>query len=933
MEVPSRQALKGGTRDTPEQNDGAAMFPKGETDAGQTAATAEARRKRQAQPEDSRHSSSTPSSPSYSSFSSSSSCPSSLSSSTSASSDDQSSQPFRSVLERLRALSWSSPFRVRCRIWSFVSAYFSLLLGGCFGLHWLQLDCWPRWTLRVFTFSGFGLYTLLDLFLLPCAVNASQRKKQRAFVRRQLIEHLRTAYRKEKGAGRSSASSVRSNRGGEIGEASRAVCGLDALDAFRSRPEVRQEPEALTKQREELRRRSAELSAECGMSPAETAESPGEKDETAGGKVSGETPGNAEATSPGAKRKKQTQLRQTSKKTGQDEEEKEKTRAAVPRAAPVHPAASDTRGEEEDHMGNATGRDADDPAKPAGKPKKGSSAPHASPSSTVSSVSSLLSSVSPSGSSLRFPSVPARSAVVTEGDIGALLSLQNAEREVCELPAASSSWRLPTAQTGQPAKRASRLHAAMGYWYSLMPWRLLWRGFYAHFLGTFVVDVVFCNAQLSPLSASIPRLVFLVLHCLTRAGVVFAANFSDLTDAPVAALWSDFLLCVATSFGVSSLLLVVPEVLHAVHEQAPGVYSHVLAPFAVLFAGFPHVRVTLPSIAAQAELPRDAREDFYCSSHLVDLVIVGVCAYLAAAAHDEAPDEARTREVEMCKDVLALVAVLDREEREGVEPASRENAGEPEAGRPTPHGNEGEAGETNDGRGEGRGGGTTRRVGDREEDPRLAALVAQAERTHRSAIQQSPGEACARRVREHVLAALVGFVAVALVVTWVTCVLLAASNVAVRMEDKTAAKVFVFIAGDGASGSGPDVEQLKMELTVLYNQFQLLKKRKGFGGALREMATMLWSEMQQAMGELRRKKKGDNAYSLLGIKPSATAREIKAAYKQLARQLHPDVIAASSPEPLSAFEEARATERMWQINEAYERLMRSHGGRGNLGRD
>ena len=52
-----------------------------------------------------------------------------------------------------------------------------------------------------------------------------------------------------------------------------------------------------------------------------------------------------------------------------------------------------------------------------------------------------------------------------------------------------------------------------------------------------------------------------------------------------------------------------------------------------------------------------------------------------------------------------------------------------------------------------------------------------------------------------------------------------------------------------------------------------------------------------------------DCYSILGVPPAATAEEIRAAYRRLARQYHPDL--NSGPE---------AEARMKEINEAYDTL-------------
>ncbi len=58
-----------------------------------------------------------------------------------------------------------------------------------------------------------------------------------------------------------------------------------------------------------------------------------------------------------------------------------------------------------------------------------------------------------------------------------------------------------------------------------------------------------------------------------------------------------------------------------------------------------------------------------------------------------------------------------------------------------------------------------------------------------------------------------------------------------------------------------------------------------------------------------------NPYEVLGVSPSATDAEIKAAYRELARKYHPDNYADN---PLSDL----AKEKMQEINEAYDTIVR-----------
>ena len=60
-------------------------------------------------------------------------------------------------------------------------------------------------------------------------------------------------------------------------------------------------------------------------------------------------------------------------------------------------------------------------------------------------------------------------------------------------------------------------------------------------------------------------------------------------------------------------------------------------------------------------------------------------------------------------------------------------------------------------------------------------------------------------------------------------------------------------------------------------------------------------------------------YQVLGVSPSASDEEVKAAYRQLARKYHPDNYAGN---PLADL----ATEKMKEINEAYDEIQRQRRG-------
>ncbi len=66
----------------------------------------------------------------------------------------------------------------------------------------------------------------------------------------------------------------------------------------------------------------------------------------------------------------------------------------------------------------------------------------------------------------------------------------------------------------------------------------------------------------------------------------------------------------------------------------------------------------------------------------------------------------------------------------------------------------------------------------------------------------------------------------------------------------------------------------------------------------------------------------ESAYQVLGLQRTATDREIKTAYRRLAKEYHPDTLASKG---LSEEFEAYAREKMRAVNGAYERIRETRG--------
>lgn len=71
---------------------------------------------------------------------------------------------------------------------------------------------------------------------------------------------------------------------------------------------------------------------------------------------------------------------------------------------------------------------------------------------------------------------------------------------------------------------------------------------------------------------------------------------------------------------------------------------------------------------------------------------------------------------------------------------------------------------------------------------------------------------------------------------------------------------------------------------------------------------------------VREESVSQNAYTILGIDPSATDEEVKRAYREMAKKNHPDLVSSLGEEVRQA-----AEKKFQEINEAYETIKRQRG--------
>lgn len=100
-------------------------------------------------------------------------------------------------------------------------------------------------------------------------------------------------------------------------------------------------------------------------------------------------------------------------------------------------------------------------------------------------------------------------------------------------------------------------------------------------------------------------------------------------------------------------------------------------------------------------------------------------------------------------------------------------------------------------------------------------------------------------------------------------------------------------------------------------ELAFLQKVAGiFGLPLRDF------ERVRASSAAEKDSTGSDAYAILGLTPKATDEEVKAAWRTLSREHHPDVLTAQGMAPEFV---AVATEKMAAINTAYDAILRERG--------
>lgn len=95
-----------------------------------------------------------------------------------------------------------------------------------------------------------------------------------------------------------------------------------------------------------------------------------------------------------------------------------------------------------------------------------------------------------------------------------------------------------------------------------------------------------------------------------------------------------------------------------------------------------------------------------------------------------------------------------------------------------------------------------------------------------------------------------------------------------------------------------------------------------FGFSERDFERIQTIHLSGWNGEGGRAQKSDDAYEILGVKPDASDDEVKSAYRNLARENHPDVLTAKGmPQEFIDL----ANDKLATINDAYDRIKKQRG--------